>query len=115
MGINERKIIFFAGMSFFNRRMILSESGGLGMGNRGLCYTLNDNPKREMSRIYKVPLILEPHPEGGYVVACPLLPELITEGDNVRDALQNANDTLAAVVEALKENTPLSIETVLAV
>ncbi|HLO33453.1 MAG TPA: type II toxin-antitoxin system HicB family antitoxin [Anaerolineales bacterium] len=82
-----------------------------------------------MSQIYKLPLVLEPQPEGGYVVTCPLLPELITEGDNIQDALQNANDALAAIVGALKElnrplppvlqatkeNTPLWIETVLAV
>jgi antitoxin HicB len=54
-----------------------------------------------MSQIYKLPLVLEPQPEGGYVVTCPLLPELITEGDTVQDAL-------AAIVEALKEmNQPL--------
>jgi len=56
-----------------------------------------------MSEIYKLPLILEPQPEGGYVVTCPLLPELITEGENMQEALQNANDALAAIVEALKE------------
>ena len=82
-----------------------------------------------MSTIYKLPLVLEPQPEGGYTVTCPLLPELISEGESVQDALQNANDALAAIVEALKdlkrplpaalqamsENTPLWIETVLAV
>lgn len=82
-----------------------------------------------MSQIYKLPLVLEPQPEGGYVVTCPLLPELITEGEDVRDALQNANDALAAIVDAWKqlnkplppalqpslENTPLWIETILAV
>jgi antitoxin HicB len=82
-----------------------------------------------MSQIYKLPLVLDPQPEGGYVVTCPLLPELITEGDNVQDALQNANDALAAIVEAFRElkqplpsalqpaqeNTPLWVETVLAV
>jgi len=82
-----------------------------------------------MSQIHKLPLILDPQSEGGYVVTCPLLPELITEGDNIQDALKNANDALAAIVEALKElnrpmppalqpaqeNTPLWIETVLAV
>ena len=82
-----------------------------------------------MSQIYKLPLVLEPQPEGGYVVTCPLLPELITEGENVQDALQNANDALAAIVEAMKElkrpfppalqpaqdNIPLWVETVLAI
>jgi hypothetical protein len=35
-------------------------------------------------------LVLGAHPEGGYTVTCPLLPELITEGDTVREALVNA-------------------------
>jgi len=82
-----------------------------------------------MSKIYKLPLVLEPQPEGGYTVTCPLLPELVTEGDTVQDALQNANDALAAIVEGFQElkrqlppalqpaesNTPLWVETVLAV
>jgi antitoxin HicB len=82
-----------------------------------------------MSQIYKLPLVLEPQPEGGYVVTCPLLPELITEGETVQEALQNANDALAAVVEAFKalkkplppalqaarKDSPLWVETVLAI
>ncbi len=79
--------------------------------------------------IYKLPLVLEPQPEGGYVVTCPFLPELITEGDTVQDALSNANDALAAILEAIKElkqplpaalqpfetDKPLWVETILAV
>jgi len=53
--------------------------------------------------VYKLPLVLEPQPEGGYLITCPFLPELITEGDTVQEALSNANDALAAIVEALKE------------
>ena len=79
--------------------------------------------------VYKLPLVLEPQPEGGYVVTCPFLPELITEGDTVQEALANANDALAAIIEALKQlkrplppalepfqtDKPLWVETVLAV
>jgi antitoxin HicB len=39
-----------------------------------------------MGTIYKLPLVLEPQPEGGYTVTCPVLPELITEGDSVQEA-----------------------------
>ncbi|MGO9466016.1 MAG: type II toxin-antitoxin system HicB family antitoxin [Isosphaeraceae bacterium] len=52
---------------------------------------------------YKLPLILEPQPEGGFTVTSPLLPELITEGDTVEDALDNVRDALAAVIEAYQE------------
>ena len=52
---------------------------------------------------YKLPLILEPQPEGGFTVTSPLLPELVTEGDTVEDALENVRDALAAVIEAYQE------------
>jgi antitoxin HicB len=51
----------------------------------------------------KLPLVFEPQPEGGYTVTSPLLPELITEGDSVEDALENVRDALAAVVEIYRE------------
>jgi antitoxin HicB len=50
--------------------------------------------------LYKVPLLLSPQPEGGFTVTSPLLPELVTEGDTVEEALDNVRDALAAVVEA---------------
>jgi antitoxin HicB len=30
-----------------------------------------------MESIYKIPLVLEPQPEGGYTITCPLLPDLV--------------------------------------
>lgn len=50
--------------------------------------------------IYKLPIVLEPQPEGGYVVTSPLVPELITEGDTVEEALANAQDAISALIEA---------------
>ncbi len=52
-----------------------------------------------MSRIYKLPLVLEPQPEGGYMVTSPLLPELVSEGDTIQEALHNASDALQALLE----------------
>jgi len=49
---------------------------------------------------YKIPLVLTPQPEGGFTVTSPLLPELITEGDSVEEALDNVKDALAATIEA---------------
>ena len=37
--------------------------------------------------LYKLPLLLSPQPEGGFMVTSPLLPELVTEGDTVSEAL----------------------------
>jgi len=53
-----------------------------------------------MSKIYKLSVVMEPQPEGGYVVTCPLLPELITEGDSIEEAIHNVDDALAAIIEA---------------
>ncbi len=52
---------------------------------------------------YKIPLMLSPQPEGGYTVTSPVVPELVTEGDTLEEALDNAKDALAAVIEAYKE------------
>jgi len=56
-----------------------------------------------MSMQYKIPLVMTPQPEGGYTVTSPLLPELVTEGDTVEEALANVRDALAAVIEAYED------------
>ena len=74
----------------------------------------------------KIPLVLEPQPEGGYTVTSPLLPELITEGDTMAEALANVEDAFSAVVGIYQDrgrplpsslhledaNGPLSVETI---
>ena len=52
-------------------------------------------PRKRRETLYKLPLVLDPQPEGGYMVTCPLLPELITEGDTAREALANVADRRA--------------------
>ncbi len=47
----------------------------------------------------RIPLLLEPQPEGGYTVTSPLLPELVTEGDTIPECLVHAEDAFAAVTE----------------
>ena len=53
--------------------------------------------------IYKLPLVLTPQVEGGYTVTSPILPELITEGDTIEEALANVRDALEAVRELYDE------------
>jgi antitoxin HicB len=61
-----------------------------------------------MKNIYKIPLVLEPQPEGGYMVTCPLLPNLITEADTLEDVIPNVSDALEALIEAYQDlNQPL--------
>jgi len=64
--------------------------------------TAKQKSSRKHEALYKLPLVLDPQPEGGYTVTCPLLPELITEGDTAQEALSNVSDALAALLEAYK-------------
>ena len=61
--------------------------------------------------IARIPLVLEPQPEGGYTVTSPLLPELITEGETISECLVNAEDAFAVVMEIYEdEGRPLPAE-----
>lgn len=82
-------------------------------------------PNALEKKFESIKLILTPQPEGGYTVTSPTLPELITEGDSIDEALENASDAFLAVVElyaALGKplpsnaqmpdaNSPISLET----
>jgi antitoxin HicB len=56
-----------------------------------------------MAHVYKVPLVLTPQPEGGYTVTSPVLPELITEGDTLEEAVSHVQDALEAVIETYED------------
>jgi antitoxin HicB len=55
-----------------------------------------------MAHIYKVPLVPTSQPEG-YIVSSSTLPELITEGDTVEEALAHVPDALAAAAELYED------------
>lgn len=52
---------------------------------------------------YRFTVFLDPQEEGGYTVTCEELPELITEGDSVDEALDNAVDAFMTTIK-LYEN-----------
>ena len=56
-----------------------------------------------MNQLYKVPLVLSPQPEGGYTVTSPVLPEMITEGDTLEEAIENVQDALQAAIEIYED------------
>jgi antitoxin HicB len=63
--------------------------------------------------LLKFPLAMTPQPEGGYTVTSPLLPELVTEGDTAKEALENVRDALRVVVELhedLGKRVPADVE-----
>ena len=56
-----------------------------------------------VENIYKLPLILDPQPEGGWTITCPILPGLVTEADTVEEISVNVTDAIEALLEAYEE------------
>ena len=56
-----------------------------------------------MKTMMKIPLILEPQKEGGWTVTSPLVPELVTEIDELDDLSACIQDALSAVVEIYED------------
>jgi len=56
-----------------------------------------------MPHVYRVPLVLSPQPEGGYTVTSPTVPDLVTEGDSLEQALENVEDALRATLELYED------------
>ena len=52
-----------------------------------------------MNKLLKIPLVLEPQKEGGWTVTSPILPELITEVDDLRQLTGAVEDAVSAVLE----------------
>lgn len=60
---------------------------------------------------YRYTVLFEPAEEGGYVVTCPSLPGLVTEGDTLEEARANAAEAIRGYLEALtKDGQPLPPE-----
>lgn len=57
---------------------------------------------------YRYTVLFEPAEEGGYVVACPALPGLVTEADTLDEARPMAEDAIRVYLESLrKDNLPV--------
>lgn len=57
---------------------------------------------------YSYTVLFEPAEEGGYVVTCPALPGLVTEGETLEDARVMARDAIRAYLESLaKDRQPI--------
>jgi antitoxin HicB len=61
-------------------------------------------PKRVAVRECNFTVFFEPAPEGGYVVTCPALPGLVTEGDSLAEARRMARDAIRAYLESLRKD-----------
>jgi antitoxin HicB len=57
---------------------------------------------------YRFTVLFEPAKEGGYVVTCPALPGLVTEGDTLEEAREMAQGAIKAYLESLhKDGSPI--------
>ena len=52
---------------------------------------------------YKLSIIVTPEPAGGFTITCEELPELITVGDSLDEAIENIKDALIAVCEIYQD------------
>lgn len=56
------------------------------------------------SRKYRYSVFFEPAEEGGYVVTCPSLPGLVTEGNTLDEARSMAAEAIRGYLEALAKD-----------
>ena len=57
---------------------------------------------------YRYVVLFEPADEGGYVVTCPALPGLVTEGDTLEEARAMAAEAIRGYLESLaKDGQPM--------
>ena len=56
-----------------------------------------------MVEAYKIPIVLESDPEGGYAIRSPMFPELISEADTLEEAIEHAKDAVLAVIELYED------------
>ncbi len=59
--------------------------------------------EKENTVHYQLTVILDYQPEGVYTVTCKELPELLTEGETIDEALDNAVDAFIATLEIYEE------------
>src|ERR1700730_16464006 len=53
---------------------------------------------------YSYTVLFEPAEEGGFVVTCPALPGLVTEGETLEEARAMAQDAILAYLESLRKD-----------
>jgi predicted RNase H-like HicB family nuclease len=53
---------------------------------------------------YNFTVLYEPAEEGGYVVKCPALPGLVTEGDTLEEARAMAEDAIRGYLESFRKD-----------
>ena len=55
-------------------------------------------------KILNYTVVMTPDESGGYVVTCPALPGLVTEGDTLEEAREMAEDEILGYLESLRKD-----------
>jgi len=67
--------------------------------------------KNDKKRIHRDTAFFEANEQGGYTVAVPSLPGLVTEGKNMEHARSMAKDAIRCYIEGLKQaKEPIPVE-----
>jgi antitoxin HicB len=61
-------------------------------------------PERASMHEYRYTVLFEPAAEGGFIVTCPSLPGLVTEGDTLEEARAMAVDAIRGYLETLAKD-----------
>jgi predicted RNase H-like HicB family nuclease len=57
-----------------------------------------------MQNSHNYTVLFEPAEEGGYVVTCPALPGVVTEGDSLHEARERVQGAIRAYLESLRKD-----------
>ena len=60
-------------------------------------------PSQNIRTHVRLPLHLEPQPEGGWTITSPLVPEFLTEADTLADVMPNVLDAWEVVLEIYED------------
>ncbi len=63
--------------------------------------------KKTRQKIYQYTAVFEGNENGGYTVTVPSLPGLVTEGDDLSEARDMAEDAIRCYVEGLRKDRQL--------
>ena len=75
-----------------------------GAGQYVLALRLECRREAALPREFRYTVLFDPAEEGGYVVTCPSLPGLVTEGDTLQEARAMAVDAIRGYLEALAKD-----------
>ena len=56
------------------------------------------------AKVLDFKVMLEPEPDGGYVVTCPTLPGCYSQGDTLDEALENIREAIDLCLEDMRAN-----------